>query len=125
MNTTPRSPAGRNDALRRRTNVDVLLRTTFLVLTLAEAATWAGLLISMVVKYPLHGSDLGVSIFGQLHGITWLAFVAGCILAGTWFRWPWHTVATGVLISIVPFATLPFDHRLKRAGRLTARSRAA
>jgi integral membrane protein len=41
-----------------------------------EAATWVGLLIGMAFKYlPANGSEIGVKIFGPLHGAAFLLYL--------------------------------------------------
>ncbi len=105
-----------------RSRTDTIMRIVFRSLAVLEAFTWAGLLISMLIKYPLAGSPIGVSIFGWLHGLVWVLFVIIALTAGIWFRWSWWVTLIGVLVSILPFATIPFDIWMERTDRLNTRS---
>lgn len=105
-----------------RSRTDTIMRIVFRSFAILEAFTWAGLLISMLIKYPLAGSPIGVSIFGWLHGLVWVLFVIIAITAGIWFRWAWWITLIGVLVSILPFATIPFDIWMERTGRLHTRA---
>lgn len=93
---------------------DRRVRWAFRALAIIEACTWAGLIVSMIIKYPLGGSPAPAAFFGQIHGITWLLFILGCAATGVWFRWGWRISLTGMLSSIVPFATIPFDYWVER-----------
>lgn len=101
--------------------VDLIVRVVFRTLAIVEACTWAGLLISMLIKYPLAGSPVGVTVFGWLHGLAWVLFIVACLVAGGWFRWRWWITLTGIVCSVLPFLTVPFDIWMERTGRLDAR----
>ena len=49
----------------------------------AEAVTWALLLGGMVLKYVTDTTELGVRVFGMVHGVV---FVAYCLVT-CWWRW--------------------------------------
>ena len=40
----------------------------FRLAAIAEACSWAGLLVGMFFKYVVVGDDIGVKIFGPVHG---------------------------------------------------------
>lgn len=40
----------------------------FRAVAIAEAVSWVGLLIGMFFKYVVVGDDIGVTIFGPIHG---------------------------------------------------------
>ena len=40
----------------------------------AEAITWALLLTGMFLKYVTETTELGVSVFGMLHGVVFVAY---------------------------------------------------
>lgn len=101
---------------------DRIVRGVFRTAAFAEASTWLGLIVSMILKYPLAGSPLGVTVFGWLHGLIWIVFVTSVIAAAIWFRWAWWAPIVGVVISVVPFMTVPFDLWMERSGRLRSRS---
>ena len=97
-------------------------RTTaliFRVVAAFEAFTWAGLLIGMGVKYLGSGNEIGVQIFGPLHGGAFIAYVIVALAAALKFRWSvWVTLVT-LAASIPPLTTLLADWWLHRTGRLT------
>ena len=84
----------------------------------AEAITWALLLIGMFLKYVTETTDLGVRIFGMVHGVVFLAY--GLIAITTWVNQRWQLgVGMLALVSAVPpFATILFDRRVEAAGLL-------
>ena len=49
-------------------SLNSLTAPAFRVVAVFEAFTWAGLLVGMYFKYLGNGSELGVQIFGPLHG---------------------------------------------------------
>ncbi len=102
-------------AARSRRPIRMVFRATAFI----EAFTWAGLLIAMIVKYALQGNPMGVTVFGWLHGTAWIAFIAAGITAAIRFRWPIQAVLLGVLSSLLPFMTIPFDIWMERTGRLS------
>jgi hypothetical protein len=52
----------------------------FAVAAFLEGFTWAGLLIGMWLKYGPVGNELGVKIFGPLHGGAFLFYVVVTVL---------------------------------------------
>src|SRR3954462_10218719 len=55
--------------------------TAFRIVAVAEALSWIGLLIGMYVKYVPQTTELGVHIFGPLHGGVFLASVGVAVPA--------------------------------------------
>lgn len=84
----------------------------------AEAITWALLLVGMFLKYVTETTDLGVRIFGMVHGVVFIAY--GLIAITTWVNQRWQLgVGMLALVSAVPpFATILFDRRIEAAGLL-------
>lgn len=96
------------------------IRTAFRVMALAEAVTWAGLLVGMALEHVLHVTELGVYVFGRLHGAAFLAYSTVALL--TWWSQRWRP-AIGVLClaaGIPPFGTAIFERWARRTGRLEA-----
>lgn len=92
----------------------------FTVVAIAEAVTWAGLLVGMLLEHVLHVTSLGVYVFGRLHGAAFIAYVV--VALATWRSQRW-TPTTGVLSlasGIPPFGTALFERWAKRTGRLDA-----
>ena len=84
---------------------------------LAEAVTWTLLILGMVLKYS-GTSEALVPVFGMLHG---LAFLGYCVVTCfVWVNQQWSPGfgALGLVSSVVPFATVPFERRAERSGRL-------
>lgn len=84
----------------------------------AEAVTWALLLTGMFLKYVTRTTELGVQVFGMVHGVV---FIAYCLATGLlWVdqRWPVSRLALGLGAAVPPFATVPFERHVERAGLL-------
>ena len=97
-------------------------RTTalaFRVVAVFEAFTWAGLLVGMYFKYLGNGSEVGVQIFGALHGGAFIVYVLVALGAAYQLRWGMWPTLVALAASIPPLATLPADWWLHRTGRLT------
>ena len=92
----------------------------FSVVALVEAATWAGLLAGMCLKYGTAMGDLGVRVFGPLHGLAFLAYLGVALFVAMRLRWPLWLVLLAVLAAVPPLATLPMEAWLRRSGRLAA-----
>ncbi|MFI7480901.1 DUF3817 domain-containing protein [Kocuria sp. M1R5S2] len=84
---------------------------------LAEAVTWALLILGMVLKYS-GISESFVPVFGMLHGLVFLAYCAVTCLVWVDLRWPPAVGLLGLASSVVPGATIPFERRAARAGLL-------
>ncbi|WP_425355635.1 DUF3817 domain-containing protein [Microbacterium schleiferi] len=74
---------------------DSSVRVAFRTTAIVEAFSWLALLTALVVKYPLQGSPLGVTVAGWVHGIAWIAFLVACVAAAIRFRWAWWGDAAG------------------------------
>ena len=85
--------------------------TTFRVVAIAEACSWAGLLIGMVFKYLVVGNEIGVQVFGPIHGALFVGYVVVAIVAAHTFGWRWPTALLALACGIPPFATLWFERR--------------
>lgn len=92
----------------------------FSIVALVEAATWAGLLVGMLLKYGTGTTDLGVWLFGRLHGAAFLVYVAVAFIAGARLRWPMWALLLAVLAAIPPLATLPLERWYRRRGLLSS-----
>jgi integral membrane protein len=95
----------------------------FRLVALAEAFSWVGLLVGMYFKYlGTPATEIGVKIFGPLHGGIFMAFVVMALLAGIVFKWSALTWFLALLGSIVPLASVIFVMWADRTGRLGART---
>ena len=95
--------------------------TAFRVVAVAEALSWIGLLIGMYVKYVPETTELGVKIFGPIHGGIFVAYVVVALLTARVLKWSIGTTALALVASIPPLATIWFERRATRTGRLPQR----
>jgi integral membrane protein len=94
-------------------------RTLFRAVAIAEAVSWAGLLVGMYFKRIAETTDLGVLIFGPVHGIIVLAYVATVLYARRTFRWDVRVFLMAALSAVPPFASLFFEIWADRRALLT------
>ena len=85
---------------------------------IAEAITWALLLFGMFLKHVTHTTELGVRVFGMLHGIAFIAFCLITVLVAVDQRWSPGRVLLGLASSVPPFATIAFDGYAEHRGML-------
>ena len=84
----------------------------FQVMAIIEAVTWTGLLISMLFKYVLTGDQLGVRLFGGLHGFAAIGYVMAVFLVRPEVSWSNRTTFwVPLLAAVPPLATLWFVRR--------------
>lgn len=93
----------------------------FAVIAFVEAGTWAGLLVGMYLKYVTQTTEVGVQIFGQLHGYAFLTYLVVSIVAAMRLRWPWYGLVVAILAAIPPMMTIPAEIWLRRTRRLDRR----
>lgn len=92
----------------------------YAVAAFAEALTWTGLLIGMWLKYAAEVTDLGVWLFGRLHGAAFLFYLAATLVTASRLRWPGWALLLGMLAAIPPLVTMPLEWWLRRKGLLSA-----
>jgi integral membrane protein len=92
--------------------------TTFRVVAVAEALSWLGLLIGMYVKYVPETTELGVKIFGPIHGGIFVAYVLAALVAARVLRWSIGTTLLALVASVPPLASIVFERWASRGGRL-------
>lgn len=83
----------------------------------AEAITWT-LLIAALILRASTGWTLGVTIAGGIHGFVFLAYAATALVVGIDRRWPIGLQVLTIAAAVVPYATIPAEIVLRRAGRL-------
>jgi integral membrane protein len=98
-------------------------RTLYRTVAVAEAITWALLLTGMFLKYVTETTELGVQVFGMVHGVVFIAYCLTTVLLSVDQKWPLGRVALGLLAAVPPFATVPFERYAERAGLLGDRWR--
>lgn len=90
----------------------------FTLAAIFEAITWAGLLIGMFLKYNLEVTDLGVWLFGRLHGAAFIVYFLVAIISAIRLRWPWWCGLLAVLAAIPPLVTFPLELWFRKRGML-------
>lgn len=84
----------------------------FRYVAIAEACSWAGLLVGMYFKYLADAGDLGVKVFGPIHGALFVLYVAGVLAAARAARWSVPTIVLGLACAVPPFTSLWFERRM-------------
>jgi integral membrane protein len=89
-------------------------------LAIAEAITWALLLTGMFLKYVTDTTELGVRIFGMVHGVVFIGYCLTTVLVAVDQRWSRGRLLLGLLSSVPPFVTVLFDRYAEKRGALAA-----
>lgn len=82
-----------------------------------EMVTWTLLILGMILKYT-GVTDALVPIAGPIHGFGFLCFAAMTILIWVNNRWPFWLGIVGLVVSVIPWAALPFMMWADRKGYL-------
>ena len=96
-----------------------LVARVSIVAAFLEAFTWAGLLAGMFLKYVTGTTDVGVRIFGALHGGMFLIYLAIALITAITLRWPWRVTALSIIAAVPPLTTIPLEIWLRRRGHLS------
>lgn len=125
---TTTSPAPRPTATATDPARDVPARHPWVVrafraVAVAEAFSWAGLLVGMYLKWVAGTTERGVEIFGPVHGGLVLVYVALAVLVAVRVRWSLWTTFLALAATVPPFCTVAFDVWAHRSGRYAARTR--
>ena len=91
-------------------------RALFRTFAIAEMITWAGLIAALVLR-ALDVVDF-VRIAGGIHGFVFLCYSTTTVFVWVNQRWRPGVGVTGLLLAIVPFATVPFELRVDKRGLL-------
>ena len=97
----------------------------FSIIALLEGVTWAGLLIGMFLKYTTKTTELGVALFGPLHGVIFISYVVVTVMTAVRLRWPLWAALVAMLAAVPPLVTIPMEIWFKRRGLLLDRKAAA
>jgi integral membrane protein len=100
------------------TGTSVSPLSVFRLAAVLEACTWAGLLVGIFLKRVTHTTDLGVQVFGPLHGVAFLAFCLVTLVVAIDQGWSKRRTLVGLASSIPPFATIWFDGSAEKHGLL-------
>lgn len=116
------TPSPRNALMRVRPPLSPTGRL-FAWVAFFEALTWAGLLIGMLLKYGTGTTEAVVWLFGRLHGIAFIVYVVGTVIAAVRLRWPWWAAVLALLAAIPPLVTLPLEIWFRLRGLLAPQPR--
>lgn len=96
--------------------VTVSPRALFRGFAIAEMFTWAGLITALILR----AADVAniVPIAGGIHGFVFLCYSVTTVFVWVNQRWRFSLGITGLLLAIVPFATVPFEIMVDRKGLL-------
>lgn len=89
-------------------------RLLFRRVAVAEAITWALLLTGMFLKYVTETTELGVSVFGMLHGVVFVAYAVVAVVVAVDQRWTARRALAALASAVPPFATVPFDRWVEK-----------
>ncbi|SDZ45149.1 integral membrane protein [Micromonospora pattaloongensis] len=86
----------------------------FAAAAIAEAISWLALLTGMVVKYGPPQNEIGVKIFGPIHGGLFIAYVLLVLAVARLGRWRWWITLVALICAVPPFATVFFERWARR-----------
>lgn len=91
-------------------------RRLFRTFAMAEMFTWAGLITALILR----GFDITniVPIAGGIHGFVFLCYSTTTVFVWVNQKWRFALGISGLLLAIVPFATVPFELSVDRRGLL-------
>ena len=89
----------------------------------AEAFTWAGLLSGMFLKYVTRTTEVGVQVFGMLHGVVFIGYVLVTLAVAVDQQWSRGRTLLGLASAVPPFLTLWFERYAARHDLLADRWR--
>jgi integral membrane protein len=90
----------------------------FRALAIAEAFSWAALLVGMFFKWVLRATELGVEIAGPVHGAFFIGYGVTALALWRLQRWPFRVALFAGLAAVLPFATVWFERWAGRRGYL-------
>lgn len=89
----------------------------FRVLAIAEVFSWTLLIVGLILRAT---ADLAIAttIGGTIHGFVFLSYGATAVLVALNNRWRPLPTVVAIVSAVVPYATIPAELWLARAGRL-------
>lgn len=87
----------------------------FRLVAVAEACSWALLLLGMLGKYGF-GQPLGVTLAGWLHGLVFTAYVVTCLVVFSPLRWRFPVLVAALIASVPPLASVLFERWARKRG---------
>lgn len=93
-------------------------RTLFRIFANVEMVTWAGLIVALVLR-ATDVTAAAVPIAGGVHGFVFLAYCVSTVLVWVNQRWRARLGIVSLVISAVPFATVPLEIAINKRGLLS------
>ncbi|MBO4160674.1 DUF3817 domain-containing protein [Micromonospora antibiotica] len=90
----------------------------FVAAAVAEACSWLALLVGMAVKYGPPGNEIGVKVFGPIHGALFVAYGLLVLAVARLHRWSLGVTVVALVCAVPPLATLFFERWAARRGLL-------
>ncbi|PXY20731.1 DUF3817 domain-containing protein [Prauserella muralis] len=90
----------------------------FRVVAVAEAFSWAGLLVGMFLKYVVELGEGGVPVLGMVHGVLFVLYLAVTLAVFKPLGWTGKTLVLALLASVPPLFTWLFESWALRRGKL-------
>jgi integral membrane protein len=92
----------------------------FRILAIAEAFSWAALLVGMYFKWIAGTTEIGVQVAGPIHGGLFVGYGIAALALWRLQRWPFLVALFAGLSAVFPFATLWFERWAAKRGYLAA-----
>ena len=90
----------------------------FRLFALAEAVTWTLLIGGLILRATVGVPSVAFTIVGGIHGAVFLTYAVIASITGVNQRWGFGRTVLGVVLAIVPYATIPFELYVQRTGKL-------
>jgi len=90
----------------------------FRVAAVAEALSWAGLLVGMFLKRVVELGEGGVPVLGMVHGVVFILYVLVSLSVAKPLGWRPKTLILALLASVPPLFTWWFEAWALRNGKL-------
>lgn len=81
----------------------------FRILAIAEAFSWAALLVGMYFKWIAGTTEIGVQVAGPVHGALFVGYGVAALALWRLQRWPFVVALFAGLSAVFPFATVLFE----------------
>lgn len=92
-------------------------RLLFRIFAFAELVTWAGLITALILR-GAGVTDAMVGPAGGAHGFVFLAYCVVTVFVWVNQKWRAGTGVLGLVVAVIPFATLPFELAIDKRGLL-------
>ncbi|USQ78119.1 DUF3817 domain-containing protein [Ornithinimicrobium cryptoxanthini] len=99
-----------------------MTRSIFRTVAVAEAFSWAALLVGMYFKWIADTSEVGVQVFGPIHGTMFLIYCVVTLATASVFEWHPKVTLLALAAAVPPFATWFFERWALRHGHLADRA---